>query len=53
MKKSEQYHAAMCAVLAFDGFDNDEILEILETLMADRRAAVYSEELAAKEAASK
>lgn len=50
MRKSEQYKAAMCAVLAFDGLDNDETLEILETLMQDRRAALFTEEREAKEA---
>lgn len=44
MKKSEQYRAAMAAVIRDDVLDMDDTLDILETLMADKRLAEYAEE---------
>lgn len=53
MRKSEQYKAAIHLVLGYNiKVTNDERLEIVETLMADRRTAIYSEEREAKEAAT-
>lgn len=43
MKKSEQYKMAMAAVILEDSLDMDETLEILETLMDDKRSAEWSE----------
>ena len=44
MKKSEQYKAAMLAVMDYELIQPALKLEILETLMADRRLALHSEE---------
>ena len=44
MKKSEQYKAAMLAVVEDALIAPSDKLEILETLMADRRLALYNEE---------
>lgn len=39
MKKSERYYGAMMAVLDWDGMNNHEKLEVLETLMNDKYLA--------------
>ena len=44
MRKSEQYKAAMLAVLDHELIQPAPKLEILETLMADRRLALFAEE---------
>lgn len=45
MKKSEQYRMAIHALLGYDVEATlDERLEAVETLMQDRRMALYSEE---------
>jgi hypothetical protein len=44
MKKSEQYQTACLAVLDHELIAPKAKLEILETLMADRRLALYAEE---------
>lgn len=44
MRKSEQYKAAMLAVMEHELIAPSAKLEILETLMADRRLALYAEE---------
>lgn len=44
MKKSEQYTVAMLAVLKDISISDVKKLEIIETLMADRGLARYSEE---------
>lgn len=51
MRKSEQYRMAMAAVLEHPEIRTQHKLEILETLMADKRVAEYSEEGAEKNAA--
>ncbi len=43
MKKSEQYQAAMKAVLAYNGIIPDQKLEIIDTLLSDKRMAEYGE----------
>lgn len=43
MKKSEKYHAAMISVLECNRLRNESKLEILETLIENRGAALYSE----------
>ena len=43
MKKSEQYRAAMSAVIRDAKLGMDETLDILETLMDDCKVARYSE----------
>lgn len=48
MKKSEQYQAACLAVLDHELIAPKAKLEILETLMADRRLALHGEEREAK-----
>lgn len=53
MRKSEHYKAAMLAVLDSEKMAREIKLEILDTLMQDRRAALYGEEREAKEAADK
>lgn len=45
MKKSEQYRMAIHALLGYDVEATlDERLEAVETLMQDRRVALFSEE---------
>ena len=44
MRKSEQYKAAMLAVMEHELIVPAQKLEILETLMADRRLALHGEE---------
>ena len=51
MKKSDQYYAAMRAVLAFEALNEEETLEILETLMEDKGSAEFREKLDAEKAA--
>ena len=53
MRKSEQYKAAMLAVMDHELIVPAQKLEILETLMADRRMALHSEEWDGKDAATK
>lgn len=48
MKKSDQYYAAMRAVLAFEALNEKETLEILETLMEDKSSAVFREKMEAE-----
>lgn len=43
MKKSEQYTLAMASVIRDARLSMDETLDILETLMDDRKVARYSE----------
>lgn len=43
MKKSEQYQAAMKAVLCHGVLLLDEKIEILETLINDKNIALYAE----------
>ena len=50
MRKSEQYKAAMLAVMEHELIVPAQKLEILETLMADRRLALHGEERESKEA---
>ena len=44
MRKSEQYKAAMLAVMEDVLIAPSDKLEIIETLMTDRRLAIYNEE---------
>lgn len=44
MRKSEQYKAAMLAVMEHELIAPNAKLEVLETLMADRRLALFAEE---------
>ena len=53
MRKSEQYKAAMLAVMDHELIVPAQKLEILETLMADRRMALHSEEWDGKDASTK
>jgi len=43
MKKSEKYQVAMIAVIANNSINAAEKLEIIETLMADKSIAEWSE----------
>ena len=43
MKKSEQYKVAMKAVLAYTSINADQKIEIVETLLSDKRMAEYGE----------
>ena len=44
MKKSEHYQLAMRAVVTCSSLGADQKIEIIETLLADKRLAVYGEE---------
>lgn len=43
MKKSEQYQAAMRAVVAYNSLSADQKIEVIDTLLSDQRLAVFSE----------
>lgn len=44
MKKSEHYQLAMRAVVTSNNLGADQKIEIIETLLADKRMAEYGEE---------
>ena len=44
MKKSKHYKLAMCAVIDSPRIAAEDKLEVLETLMAEKRLAEYGEE---------
>lgn len=44
MKKSQHYMVAMAIITESDKLETTQKLEILETLMADKRSAVWGEE---------
>ena len=50
MRKSERYILAMCAVIDDPDMLPTTKIEVLETLMADKRLAEFAEEAAEKEA---
>lgn len=52
MKKSEQYKAAALAVMDHELIQPAIKLEIIDTLMQDRRLALHGEEREVKEAAT-
>ena len=53
MKKSELYTIAILSVMDDEGIKNTDRLEIIDLLLADRRHAVYAEELEAQKQAEK
>ena len=48
MKKSEQYQQAMRAVMGVNYLRTDQKIEIIDTLLSDKRLAEYIEKEAAK-----
>lgn len=52
MKKSYIYKMAMASVIRDDSVDMTDTLDILETLMEDKRVAEYGEKRAAEEKAA-
>ena len=50
MKESKHYKLAMFAVIDSQRIPTEEKLEVLETLMADKRIAEYAEEAEEQEA---
>lgn len=52
MKKSTHYEIAMCAIVETTRISTLEKLDVLETLMADKRMAKYGEEQEAEKNAA-